>query len=1484
VIFTAASVGLIGFLVWLVLFHVSVPMARVVFLPIRGYDPIVPAVAFLPAEELDGFDAAPPTPKMTATVLRELVDSEHIGDLGDRLNGIVASPKDRLILFVSAQGVSEKGVPYVLCSNFGRTRTPENTVQARRELSRLLDDVSRCQAETKLVLLDCSHLSGDPRWGMAVNEFAQRIQETVKGKDSSVWVLASNRPLELSRVSYATKRTYFAHYAMEALRGQADANGDHFVDLREFYEFVRDGVATAVKNDGERDERQTPVLFHGGEGEVREPPARTLFVVPRENLKDKQKESEDATASEAIPGGKITLVADALPEAKPQPKAESKTAETPAGDPRSLLRKAWQRRDAMQARASGDWSPVDYAPHLWREYEETLLGFELRYRYGANWNAIQNETLRQLAGELPSPGTALLGRIEQAKATFLETGLPEQFDQAPDDLRFLKECVQLKNDLCYAAPHYVRWCARSRLLSPGLPLPAVKIGELLEKLREFSGLIERLEAGNRPADTPPEAAEQEMSAIREKRETLVKLRDELSQQFARLVTETKTKPQRSTSRIESLLSTPLADAATRMTLLDALMVRGEPPAYGEPVAEQPWGDAWRLLAEQADLEWRLLRLADPDVPEKPNLAQSLRSNSDAGSWERFQAFGDELKSFYYAAPDHVNRGLKPKEPAEARRARQLILAIDDHYAGIAIDSGVPAIVLPTVAWTQLQQRRLELDGGQTAEAPIKLRRDNQWTPLDVALRAIPRTAGEVAMQMKFNANLLEVRDAEGKLALGTQPVKFTLGQDGRRTLRVEVRAKDVARFTREEPLELDFRWENAPATRRVRCVMAAPDEIDLVVERVVERLGEDPIRVPQRFAAAGPRRPETVQAYAFPNRTTNFAFKLRNRSDQPRAVTVQLFAVAKPSGADRPTRLEPLDSFGQLRREFEAISDPIAMKLPATEEPQAIPFDAKDESAKPGEKSEKPEKKGPEKKEPEKKDEKPAAKKPAAEEKPQGKELAHGVACLIREPSSGKQWTRWVEFRPVPPSDYLDPKVDYSHTEHRITLKVKLRNDPRYLPPVSPEEPVTVEWDVVDQDDPTQRLTPARPLKLMQSGAEDSISVESFPDEDRKARIELDVDRWPRALLYDLECKRTGVPQPQGDLRQVAIRSPLAGTAFKSPFEAGKGLPVQFQVDAPHEAFVDPDAENFIEVWLDAERDRSAGQFRERFRFDRQASFRFEKVGGMGLVRVSSEVQDYKISLDTRRLSETPATIYARLELDPRKFLPRENDPRDRMEAKVPVLFDGEAPKFTLTAAREIAQGAPIRAAIQVEDLSGLQKVEWRIDRDASNRPLAEDGKFTEVPVPAGAKQLQFSVATKEIKQLVPGATFFLRVRAIDRVGLFEDRTSSFKVLEPELAPGSPGMPGKPAAPQFGTIRGQVYYKTHGRQDVDWNELTVTLEGPDGQHVVKGDLKGTFTVSKLPYGQYKISVSGTTDERGYRGSTQVKLDRPSVPAEIVANK
>ena len=295
VLLTLGFLGLAAWFVWL-LWPKTWPGVQLAVLPVTGYDIAFPPVPFSPA---DAAEFAAASPEGRAEILGELQDSENLQRLSDRLQRLVKSPKDVLILYINAHGVSEGGRPYVLCSDYFRdapgsgaelkpTRPGDGSdpaAKGRMPLASVLAQVRECRAGLKLVLLDCNHIPANPRLGMVVNDFPRLLESLVgnvkETNDPSLWVLSCSGPLEVSRVSYAEKRSLFAHFVTQGFRGSADAHGDGAVDLAKFYAFVRDGVAGAIEPERAREQTQRPVLLHGGQGVVIDPPAHFLFRVRR---------------------------------------------------------------------------------------------------------------------------------------------------------------------------------------------------------------------------------------------------------------------------------------------------------------------------------------------------------------------------------------------------------------------------------------------------------------------------------------------------------------------------------------------------------------------------------------------------------------------------------------------------------------------------------------------------------------------------------------------------------------------------------------------------------------------------------------------------------------------------------------------------------------------------------------------------------------------------------------------------------------------------------------------------------------------------------------------------------------------------------------------------------------------------------------------------------------------------------------------------
>jgi hypothetical protein len=1498
VLLSAAFLGLAGLFVWL-LWPRSWAGVQLAVLPVTGYDIAFPPVPFSYA---DPSEFAASSPDHRTELLEELQDSANLQRLYDRLQGLVKSPKEVLILYLSAHGVSDGGKPFLLCSDFMREAGGSGATlkvalpgegsgaeaKGRLPLESVLGQVRLCQAGLKLVLLDCSHIAADPRLGMVVNEFPRLLEGTVKKiDDPSLWVLSCSRPLEVSRVSYAEKRSLFAHFVTQGLRGSADASDEGVVDLAEFYGFVRDGVANAVEQQGGRAETERPMLLHGGEGVVAEPPHHFLFRVRRKTAAEEEtpepaKQEVAAAEKGAAPGKKGAGATPAAP--KGFPKAEI----------RSLLAKAWEWRDKVQAHAgTGNWSPVDYAPQLWREYQQLLLGHEMRYRVGAAWTESSLGELRALAASDAVEGgfgrRTIRGRLAEAERRFAAEEAVARFKSLPEELRIVEESVKLKNELVFAAPYYARWCASAAIVSPDGPTPVDDIAALVGKrLPEFVALLETFEEGNRPA-SPSAGIQESLKELRDRKEELEKLRTKIDrggmEQQARLMRQVDTLRQISkfdpavgdlerkgdVGQIESLLSTPLLAAKSRMALLDALDRVGPLPEAASPAGDSRRRDdtradqeRWDRLARQADLEVQLVRLADPEfafTAKTKYFSGGRTPQEEVARWEEYRRLGSELQGIYERLPERIHQAVLAKDAGQTRRARRLLplvdardVIVDARSAPAKLEEGTSSIVLPLIALPGREKSRLDVTVSKTS---VELKRDK--TAESVAVRVMYGAGPRVSLKLQYSAGLLEIKDRAGKLSARPDAwEEVSLDPGGERTLVFEVRPRDAARWS-PTSLSLQFQTGKEATTRRIDFTLAAEDAVDLVIERIADKAGT---RV--RQLATGPSGQGGVIACdVFPNRTTAYVFALKNLSHKERKVTVEFWPAGERPRAGRLGGSGAPGTF-QPSPDARPLAGPIEVKLPAGETAEPILF----QEPKPGEKPEK--KASPEGAKSPAEKPKDAAEKPEPGKEPQTPaiEIPYGMVCVIRDPAAGVSWTKWVDFRRVKPAEYLEPQVSYNDAEGKIRVRLKPARDPQRLPLVSAEQPIKVEWTAPEGAEREAAVKPKRPTsELADPGAEDELSAEVARDPNRIVPVWLAVDGYPRAFVYQVPCDRTRDDVPANrDLREIRIRSPKEGDAFASPLAETSPLWVEFQADAPYDAFLEPD--EMVEVWLEVKGDPLlAKRTRKSFASDRQWVTRWEGTGPQGMVKIGGKAQDFRVPLATFGLSETKADVHARLVLP-------EHGVRGK-DAKVAIVLDGEPPRIlSYSVQSPIAKGADVPVVLEVSDLSGIGRVLFGFVKDDAAL-LDEKDKLAEIPAAelAEKSRFEFAVPTKEAKpELLPGQKYLLAVRVWDRVGHASQKVAPITIEK--MAPAAK------AAEMTTTIEGQVYYSRPGNV-VDWARLEVRLEKLG--RMAKPSDNGQFVFTDVPPGSYTVEATGTAmNTAGLKGSASVNATGGKVRVEVIA--
>ncbi|HWA97561.1 MAG TPA: hypothetical protein VG713_03690, partial [Pirellulales bacterium] len=441
VVYGVVGLGLIGLFVWLLIIPLLRAQTHFVALPVVDYEALRAAPMAFTREDVDGFKVLKGLighgGSQEPIVLAELETSQGMRSLlGEQLKKIAPRRKDVLIVYLSAQGVSEGGVAWLLCSDFDPTR-PDS---GRIKLAEVLERLSASPAAAKVLLLDGARLVADPRLGMFVNEFPRLLDAEVRAvEDPSLWVITSHGLGELSELSYGMKRSRFGLVTAEALNGAAESDGDGDLTLAELYDYVSRELAEWARLASAGQHTQTPVALLGGRGRVTSIDANVVLLPARHRpasstawkllepgtAQAAQAEAPPPTSttsagtqptaaaapSTATASPTTTSPAAASPTATPsdtkppEPKpadptapatatksgaAETNPPETnpappaaksadrppPLTDVAVLLGQAWQLREQVQDRSRGDaWSPIDYAPHLWREFQELILAY-----------------------------------------------------------------------------------------------------------------------------------------------------------------------------------------------------------------------------------------------------------------------------------------------------------------------------------------------------------------------------------------------------------------------------------------------------------------------------------------------------------------------------------------------------------------------------------------------------------------------------------------------------------------------------------------------------------------------------------------------------------------------------------------------------------------------------------------------------------------------------------------------------------------------------------------------------------------------------------------------------------------------------------------------------------------------------------------------------------------------------------------------------
>ncbi len=537
---------------------------------------------------------------------------EGIATLANRLRGFAAKPRDTLILYLKVYGVSDDGKAWVLCSDYLRSRQG-----GRCSLADVLDQIGQSPAGKKLVILDFGDLDCDPRLGLFVNEFADLARGGSPPREGSRPVGAGLSPAAGRRLHLAERPALglrsLRHRGPRRRRRPRRRRHGRTGRIARFRPRRRIRLGEPAERRGRDANPLAAARRRRGRGS-----AAGLALVPI---------SEQASDSESDNKKPPPSAATAEPDHKAAATRQSRRA-----DPvRRFWKQAWQLRDGIEHPfTAAPITPIDYAPHLWRAYNELLLGYELRYRGGSEYDPkILADDLRTniltadiLSTGQPLPAAAgrasLVSRLADAQQLYLA-----ESEDWSDPLANDPQATPLsgigcgeRTQLVFRAFDYVRWHAAAERYSPRqaaaisadrrLSRPTADLRRPVRLVRVAGRRsVVRRPRGRRPGRPRP--------AGRDPRRLRKTIEDEGLYKDAADLIEAATKNPAKTGLagpMDALLSTSLLRAPLRMKLLHARMGLQQPidvTVQTGNAPQPPSPASWSSrLSDQALLEQRLV--------------------------------------------------------------------------------------------------------------------------------------------------------------------------------------------------------------------------------------------------------------------------------------------------------------------------------------------------------------------------------------------------------------------------------------------------------------------------------------------------------------------------------------------------------------------------------------------------------------------------------------------------------------------------------------------------------------------------------------------------------------------------------------------------------------------------------------------------------------------------------------------------------------
>ena len=745
---------------------------------------------------------------------------------------------------------------------------------------------------------------------------------------------------------------------------------------------------------------------------------------------------------------------------------------------------------------------------------------------------------------------------------------------------------------------------------------------------------------------------------------------------------------------------------------------------------------------------------------------------------------------------------------------------------------------------------VKLDVTQVA-APRRL----QWhKPVEtgISFAATGLAGNRVTVHVQYDPRRLIVRRQSASDELpGEATFEFPLGAGETHDLKLLVESRRLAQAADEQAdLMISLSAEDAAGkprkteSQKLVVYLPLPSDVAVWTKRYLEPREEG------EFAAGCRVRP-------YPNRTTPFTFELANRSQVPKEMKVELYAIPDPqtvsslppkwapgrifvSGAWRP-EVGRLLLEGDENQTVRPVARKLAealVSLPADEQTR-VPVVLQP----PGALAPKPAVA----------DEAPDSKVPAATTPPppdQSVDVSPGLALVItntHDPSD--RIVKWIAILPAHPSQYVQVN-DVRFARRRLRMEVALRH-PEWIPAVR-EKPVEVVWTNLDTDRFVNRAAMA--LLTDEPGRSKGELWAEVPPDISDSTIQLAVDDYPRAFAYDIRC----ADDEQGRSlvnRQLAIRIVGITPVYKTnpdPNKPPPEIPVHANPDGTSVLAIRSDPDNpcthlVARVELDVPENAfetldplvSAHVDRHELFSDRQVRTQLGKLGPAGELLLTSHVADHQVSINVE--GRTPVLI--RAELSKRG--------EEGTSSQLTAILDGMAPRVQDldNVPVRIEAESPLAFDVRFTDnnQAGVERLVVAVDVNASGT-IDDSDLQKSLAIGRGERSCHVQLATDGLKPSADG--YYLLAQATDRVGI-----SSAVARSAHAVRVDPKKKVAPAKMTRGSIYGRVFYNDRPAVDADG---TVTIKELQKTVPVE-DAK--FRFDNVPLGKYTLRAN--VDLSGY---------------------